>query len=90
MTFFARVQDVFEITGRGVVLVLPKAWDRDIRIGVAEKIQLRIPDGRTLDTRIHGIELINTTAGCLAGILLPLEISRSEISSQTEIWLIDK
>ncbi len=90
MVFFTRVQDVLEISGRGAVLVLPKEWDTDLRIRIGDRIQLRTSDGRVFDTRINGVELINTTHGCLAGIMLPREISRSDIPNQTEIWLSEK
>jgi hypothetical protein len=86
MTFFIRVHKVFEIPSRGVVLVLPKDWGSDLRIRVGDRIQLRTPEARVFDTRIHAVELIKTTDGCLAGIMLPREIAKSEIPTQAEIW----
>jgi hypothetical protein len=91
MTFFTRVQDVFSVSGRGTVLVLPDNWGTDLQIRVGEKIQLRTPDGRVFDTQINGVEFVKRAAGaCVAGIILPREISRSDIPETTEIWLSEK
>ena len=90
MTFFTRVRDVFEVTGRGAVLVLPRDWGTDLRIRVGEKIQLRTPEGHVFDTQINAVEFVKTTDGCLTGIMLPLEISRFDIPDQTEIWLSER
>ena len=91
MTFFTKAEDVFEIPGRGAVLVIPKDWgDSGLKIKVGENIQLRTAEGRVLDTRVYGIELIKTTSGCLAGIMLPREIPLCELSAQTEIWLSER
>jgi hypothetical protein len=90
MTFFTKAQDVFEIPGRGAVLVLPKDWGTDLKIRLGENIQLRTPDGRVFDTRIRGIEMIRTVSGGLAGIMLPNEVPLSDLSPQTEIWLSER
>ena len=88
MTFFTKVQDVFEITVAVLVLVLPKDWGTDLRIRIGDKIQLRTPDGSIFTTRVYGVELVKKVNDhCVAGIMLPGEISRSDIPKQTEIWL---
>ena len=90
MTFFTRVQEVFEINGHGTVLVLPKEWGSDVRIRIGDNIQLRTPEGKVFDTRIHGVELVKTTdKGCVGAITLPGEISSSDIPKLTEIWLTE-
>jgi len=86
-----KAEEVFEVSGRGAVLVLPKDWGgTDLKIKAGEKIQLRTSDGRVLDTRIHAIEFVKGDEGCQAAIMLPPEIRRSELSAQTEIWLSER
>jgi hypothetical protein len=91
MTFFTKVQDVFSVSGRGAVLVLPAEWGTDLRIRVGDKIQLRTPGGRIFDTQINGIEFVKRAIGrCVLAIMLPREISPTDIHEQTEIWLSER
>ncbi len=57
------------------------------RVRVGDAIQLRSPAG-LLDAQITGIELIKRSSGpCHVGFLLPLEIGKSQIMPDAEIWL---
>ena len=75
MTLFSRVEEVFAITGGDTG---------------GENSQLRTPEGDVLSTRIPAMGVIKTATGCLTGIMLPQEISKSEVSRETEIWLSER
>lgn len=91
MTFLTKAEDVFEVRGRGAVLLIPKHWGGSkFRIRPGDKIQLRTPAGRVFDTCIKAIELVTGTGGSQAAIMLPREIQRSDLSAQTEIWLSER
>ena len=89
MWFLGKVQESFDITDRGTVLVLPKEWGTGARIRIGQPIQLRTPDSRVIETRIDGIELVKSTGGSLVGVVLPRGIFRADVPIQTEIWVIE-
>lgn len=85
MEFFAKIEHVFTISGRGCVIV-PAGRLFPFRLRTNDSIQLRGPSG-VVDTRIAAIESLNAGPGPRrAAILLPTEIAKSEVSSVTEIW----
>ena len=55
---------------------------------VKDKIQLRTPNGVTIDTQVAGIAHAKTEAGSQYPIQLPPEISEDNVPPGTEIWLI--
>jgi hypothetical protein len=90
--FLSKVEDVFEISGRGCVVVpaSPRAG-LDFQLHAHDSIQLRNPDGRVLDTYIAGIEMLcgPKVRDCVA-FLLPENIAKQDVPRETEIWLIQK
>jgi hypothetical protein len=87
--FFAIVENSFQIAGRGCVLVPAPSPLPDFRLRAEDPIRLQYPDGRTLETRIASIEMLSGPGakGRLA-FLLPEPITKSDIPSGTEIWLV--
>ncbi|HMF89993.1 MAG TPA: hypothetical protein VKL40_05070 [Candidatus Angelobacter sp.] len=85
----SKVEDTFQISGRGCVVVaaVPRAH-LDFRLRAKDSIQLRTPDGRVLNTHVAGIEI-----ACGPGVkdgmafLLPKEIAKQDVPKETEIWL---
>ena len=90
MLFVSKVKDVFQITGRGVVIVLDReTWVPDAKIRNADRIQLRTPDGRTLDTEITSIEFLSgSKVHSDVAILLPRNVSKDQVPPESEIWLM--
>lgn len=87
--FLAIVQDAFQISGRGCVVVLTQPRSPEFRLRAKDRIQLRYPDGRILETYIAGIEMLcgpNVKKEGLA-FLLPESITKSDVPSGTEVWL---
>jgi hypothetical protein len=50
------VADTFAIRGRGTVLVGPRLFEVRGVIAVGDQVELRLPDGRTVRSRIAAIE----------------------------------
>jgi len=88
--FLSKVEDTFEITGRGLVIVpaQPRA-DLDFRLRAKDSIQLRSPDGQVLDTHIASVEICcGPNVHCRMAFLLPKGIAKHEVPKETEIWLM--
>jgi hypothetical protein len=75
------VEDIFWITGRGVVL-LPGLGPKFLRVGTA--IRLIRPDGSTIDTKIRGIGFNE-----YHDILIGEGIRKEDVPKGTEVWSID-
>jgi len=56
MTRLFKIEDVFEISERGCVILPCIPAESDFKIPVKDPIQLRTPSGRVFDTQIAGIE----------------------------------
>jgi hypothetical protein len=87
---FSRVEDHFELAGRGCVIVPgvePSTLQgRTVRRGAA--LRLLRPDGSVLSTRIHDLEFLDgpNLRSCVP-IVLPPGTSKSDVPIGTEVWL---
>jgi len=82
MTFFSKVEDVFQISGHGCVVVpsIPRS-SLDFQLHARDSIQLRNPDGRILDTYIAGIEILcGPKVIDRMAFLLPGNITKEDVS----------
>jgi hypothetical protein len=91
MTFISRVEDVFEIEGRGTILTPgfsdAALKDRNIVIRRGDSVELRKPDGSALRITITEIEAMHGARGCFYPIILPKHLSKPDIPIGTEVWL---
>lgn len=89
MRLLFKVEDVFDITGRGCVLASVVPDGLDFKIRAEDRIQLRTPSGRLVETHIASIELLKIRDGpCRMAIMLPRELTKSDVPVGTEIWYI--
>jgi translation elongation factor EF-Tu-like GTPase len=93
MTLLFRVEDVFDISGRGCVLVPAIPNGLDFKIKPSDQIQLRTPDGRVLDSRIASVEFLygkneDGNKHCRMAIMLPNGIVKEEVPKGTEVWIL--
>jgi hypothetical protein len=89
MTFLFKIEEVFEIHGRGCVIVPVIAEQADFKIRPQDAIQLRTPDGRTLNTRIGSVELLKPEVGRRRmAILLPTDIQKHDVPQGSDVWLL--
>jgi hypothetical protein len=89
-----KVQDRFQLTGRGCVLV-PGIPDEPSlpTVRVEDKIMLMRPDGSKILTHIASIEMVNYRTKqerIAAPICLPSDLSTEDIPKGTEVFLIQK
>jgi len=91
MTLLFKVEDVFDITGRGCVLAPVVPDGLDFKIRAKDPIQLRTPAGRLFDTHIASIELLKMRDGpCRVAIMLPRDLAKDDVPVGTEIWYLSE
>ena len=88
-TFVCRVDDVFQITGRGCVITpgVPKSGDFRLKIG--DPLLLKRPDGSEVRTTLGGIEMGGSPAYPGIPILLGSELTKDQVPIGTEVWTGD-
>lgn len=88
MMFLFKIEEVFEIPGRGCVIVPAIGEGADFKLQRHDAIQLRTPEGRILNTHIGSVEFLKRAVkpGRLA-ILLPSDVERQDVATGSEVWL---
>ena len=88
MTFLFKVEQAFEISGRGRVIVPTIVEGHDFKIRPQDAIQLRTREGHIRDTHIVSVEFLKPEVGmCRMGILLPTDVADADVPMGTEVWL---
>ena len=87
MTLLAKVEAVFQVSGRGTVIV--PAFVSDLRVRVGSPIQLRNPGGQVRDTLITAVEFLSDLDKCRLAFMLPRDIAKQDVPEGTEIWLTE-
>ena len=86
MEFLSKVESTFSISGRGLVIV-PEKPESDFLIRVGTELELRTPDGRSLNTHITGVEFLKPRTGpCGMALLITRDIGKDDVPAGTEIW----
>lgn len=88
MRLILKVDNVFDMAGRGLTLSPAIPHDLGFAIRPKDRIQLRPPNGRTLDTYIAAFSLGKPIGGgpTIVNIELPSEIGREDVPIGTELW----
>jgi len=89
------VEDAFQISGRGCVLVPgipPSPGLPTVRVGDA--IRLVKPNGEVIETRVHGVEMINygarpRPAVIHAPISVPHPITKQDVPPGTQVFYVE-
>jgi len=94
MKFLFKVEDVFDITGRGIVLVPGLSGDDEVPVvRIGDPLVLRLPSGLSIQTKLAAFEMVNYHTKprrvCLP-ISLPKEIKKGDIPIGTEVFLDQK
>jgi len=79
------IEDVFQIDGRGCIVVPGLSLDDDPHVCVGDPITLRRPDGTELQTNVAGIEMIRTLNRNAMPILLPKKIQKNDVPIGSEL-----
>jgi len=89
MTFLFKVEEAFEIPGRGCVIVPAIDDGADFKIRARDAIHLRTPGGHTLNTQISSVEFVKRAVGpCRMAIWLPTDVQKKDVSKGTDVFLI--
>jgi hypothetical protein len=82
------VEDVFELSGRGSVIVVP-GYPRsaNLKVKVGDPLRLKLPDGTVTATVVGGIELGTPQNEKFIPLMLGPGLSKSLVPVGTEIWL---
>jgi len=90
MRFLFQIEDVFDISGRGCVVVpgIPFTFPESVRVGA--HILVEAPSGSRLETTISAFEMINR--GKLmdhAPFSLPREVSKAQLPIGSRVYLLE-
>jgi hypothetical protein len=90
MRLLLKVEDVFNIAGRGLTLAPAIPDNLGFAIRPKDRIQLRTPNGRALDTHIASFSLSRPIGGgpTTVALELPSDIRRDDVPIGTEVWLV--
>jgi hypothetical protein len=90
MRLLFKVEDKFEISGRGCVIVPVIPEGLDFRIRAKDQIELRTPNGLVLQTHIASVELAKPQDGspCRMVIMLPPDVAKHDFPIGTEVWFL--
>jgi translation elongation factor EF-Tu-like GTPase len=89
MQFLFEIEDVFEIGGRGCVLVpgIPHAFGRHLKAG--ERLLIVTPHGERVRTNIAGFEMINRgRAMAHAPFSLPPAVAKASLPIGSKVYLL--
>ena len=87
MEFLLKVEEVFELTGRGCVLdpAIPSATS--LHIAINDPLELRRPDGSVIRTHLYAFMHLRPNIHQVTPLVMPPEIKKSDIPVGTEVWL---
>ncbi len=83
------IQDVFQIDGRGCVVVPGLLLDADPHVCIGDPVTLRRPDGTEIQTTVAGIEMIRTLDRNAMPILLPKNIHKDDLPIGTALTITE-
>ena len=86
MEFLCEIEDVFEITGRGCI-VLPGV-PRSLGVKAGARISIETPDGRQFETSIAGIEMINRAATDHTPFLVRTPASKAMLPLGSRVYVV--
>ncbi len=81
------VEDVFQTTGRGIIVSPGIPAKNNWCIGIGDVLTLKCPDGTELKTYLQGIEMDGAPQKNSLPLLLGPEMSKEQIPTGTEIWI---
>ena len=91
MKFLFKVEDVFQIEGRGCVLIpgIPHSFSKERSVKRGEAIEMRRPDGSTFRSTTWQIEMISTRQQRDHTVIMIPDVPKADIPIGTEVWLVN-
>jgi hypothetical protein len=89
VTFISKVEDVFEISGRGCVVVpgVPVAFS-GAALKIGDRITLKRPNGSEIETILRGFEMGSRHPSRCIPILLGKDVNKQIVPIGTELWTV--
>jgi len=90
MLYLSTVEDTFELSGRGSIVVvpgIPRQGERQWKIRVGEAVVLEAPDGTTRHTVIGGIEMASPPHPDFIALMLGPGVTKQMVPIGTKIWV---
>jgi len=90
MLHLSTVEDVFELSGRGSVVVvpgIPRHGEHEWKISVGEPVTLEAPDGTISHTIIAGFEMVSPPHRDFIPILLGSGTTKQMAPIGTKLWV---
>jgi len=88
MTFLFKIEQAFEIRGRGRVIVPTIVEGHHFKIRPQDPIRLRTPEGAHPRHSHRFCRVLKAGSRmCRMGILLPTEVSEADVPKGTDVWL---
>ncbi|MEJ1130413.1 hypothetical protein V9L20_22775 [Variovorax sp. CCNWLW225] len=90
MQFLFEIEDVFDIGGRGYVLVpgVPDAFRRDVKTG--EQLLIVTPQGAYVRTNVAAFEMISRGRPMVhAPFSLPRAVNKASLPVGSKVYLLD-
>lgn len=82
------VEDVFQLSGRGSVVVVPGIpRESDCKLKVGDQLVLKLPDGSEQSTIVGGIEMASPPHPAFIPLLLGPGLTKETVPIGTEIWV---
>lgn len=84
------VTDVFDLSGRGLVVVpgFPHDHpDRKLRLRIGDMLEVRVSGQVPIKTEIRGIEIGGPIGSHFTPLLLGLEITKAMVPLGSELWI---
>ena len=81
------VEDTFQISGRGVIVMPGIPRQRDWRIKVGDPLFLHRPDGSALQSSVFGIEMASPPHPSCIPLLIGPGLTKDDIPVGTELWV---
>lgn len=87
-TLLSRIEDVFDIKGRGYTIVPGVLLSSKVRVTVGDAIKLKQPDGTVQNTHVREIEMpIEAPERTCLPLLLGDELSKADLQTGSELWI---
>jgi len=83
------IEDVFQIDGRGCVVVPGLLLASDPHVCIGDPAILRLPDGSEIQTTVAGLEMIRTIHRKAMPVLLPKNIRKADVPIGTELAITE-
>jgi hypothetical protein len=81
-----RVDNAFQISGRGCVVTPGIPKDASFQVKVGDSLVLRRPNGSVLHTVLVGVEFVRPPNDRGSPILLGAEVTKDQVPVGTEVW----